>query len=536
MATRTGKIILARDIRLDRDYRNILNYSESQMLTLVQNHAVASYNDCSFVRQGGNSVDVPTSYGNALKCNYMAFQNPDYSNKWFFAFIDDVEYKSNGMTRITFTIDECSTWFDYWTLMPCLVTREHVNDDTVGANIVDEGLEFGEYVCNGAVTPPQMNDLCYMVQATQHYVSGRGQYATNVGGVFSNGTFFYCPTIADVGYVINQYDQAGKGDAVQNVYIVPQAFVGGKPTNPITATDNWWHGYTTPMGFAYTVSKPTSIDGYTPRNKKLLTFPYNCLMLDNNNGSSNTLKYEDFTDESGYCTFDIYGVPTIGGSIKCNPTHYKGRSGEFDQEGLVAGKYPTCGWTNDVYTNWLTQNAVNIEMGHIGQGINVLGGGLMATLGVVTGNAMLAGQGGSMVGSGISSAMNEYAERYQHSLMPPSAGGNINAGDYVTCSNKNRFYFIRMSIKAVNARRLDGWFDRFGYKVNQLKTPNLTGRTYWNFVQISGGEVIGESTNQTISVPTKSMDMINAVFRAGTTVWHNHDNIGNFNLSNTIVS
>ena len=536
MATRTGKVILARDIRLDRGYKNILNYTESQMVTLVNEKAVAKYENCSFIRQGENTIDVPTTYGNALKCNYLAFQNPDYSNKWFFAFIDDVKYQSDGMTRISFTIDECSTWFDYWTAMPCLVTREHVNDDTVGLNIVDEGLEFGEYVCNGSQTPAQMNDIAYMLQATEHYQpSDRGQVATNIGGVYSNGTFFYCPTVADLVYVVNQYDNAGKGDAIQNVYIVPTYFVNNKPTNPITATDNWWHGSTTPASLGYTVSKPTSVDGYTPRNKKLLTFPYCALILDNNNGSSNTLKYEDFSDVSGSCTFTIAGVPTIGGSIMCYPTHYKGRDA-FDQEGLTAGKFPTCGWTNDVYTNWLTQNAVNIQMGHVAQGVNTIGGGLLGTIGVLTGNPMLAAQGGSMVGSGISGAMNEYAERYQHSLMPPSAGGNINCGDVITCQNKNRFYFIKMSIKAVNARRLDGWFDRFGYKVNTLKLPNQTGRQYWNFVQIAAGEDIGESTNQTISVPTKSMETINQVYRGGTTIWHSHDNIGNFNLTNSIVS
>ena len=38
-----------------------------------------------------NTVDIEVAYGTALTANYIAFQNPDYSNKWFFAFIDDVE-------------------------------------------------------------------------------------------------------------------------------------------------------------------------------------------------------------------------------------------------------------------------------------------------------------------------------------------------------------------------------------------------------------------------------------------------------------
>ena len=533
MAIRTGKVILARGIRLDKEYKNILNYTEQQMVALVTSKAVATANNCSFLRQGANSFDMAVSYSNAIKCNYLAFQNPDYSNKWFFAFIDSVEYVSNGTTRINFTIDECSTWFDYWSAMPCLTIREHVNDDTVGLNIVDEGLEYGEYVTNSVQSPGQFDDLAYMIQATSHYADGRGQYVTNIGGVYNNGTMFYCPAVTDLAYVITNYDQAGKGDAIQNVYMIPRAFVANKPTNPITANDNWWHGSTTPASFGFTTAKQTTLNGYTPRNKKLLCYPYNILVMDNNNGSSNPLNYEDFYDQSGNCTFTISGVPTAGGSIKCVPTKYKGME-SAQQEGLVAGKFPTCGWTNDVYTNWLTQNAVNLQQGHVAQVANLIGGGLMSTVGIATGNPMLAGAGGSTVGSAFKGAMDEYAQRYQHSIMPPTSGGNINCGDVITCGGDNRIYFLKMSIKSINARRIDEFFDRFGYKVNRLKTPNQTGRPHWNFVQIAAGEDIGESTNQQISVPAASMNVINSAYRAGTTVWHSHDEIGNFALDNTL--
>lgn len=535
MAVRTGKVILARDIRLDSEYKNILNYTETQMLTLVNNKKVAQSTDCSFIRQGENSIQINVPYGTALKCNYMAFQNPDYSNKWFFAFIDSVEYISNGTTRINFTIDECSTWYDYWTAEPCIVIREHVNDDTIGLNIVDEGLEYGEYVSNGSVSPVQMNELGYMLQATQHYDTNRNpspNVATNIGGVYSNGVFFYCANVTDLYYIIYQYDRAGKGAAIQNVYMIPSYFVDNKP-NAVTANDNWWHGMTTPASFAYTVAKPTSLDGYTPRNKKLLTQPYSILVVDNNNGSSNTLYFENFSNSSN-ATFDIYGVPTIGGSIMCVPTNYKNRT-SFDQEGLIAGKYPTCGWTNDVYTNWLTQNAVNLSTGHVAQGVQILGGGIAGALGIATGNPVVAGAGGTGFGGGLKSLQDEYAQKYQYSIMPPSAGGNINAGDVLTCSTKNKFYFIKMSIKAVNARRIDEWFDRFGYKVNRLKLPNQTGRPHWNYVQIGAGEDIGVSTNQQISVPANSMDVINSVYRAGTTIWHSHDEIGDFTLNNQLT-
>lgn len=77
----------------------------------------------------------------------MAFQNPDYDNKWFFCFIDKVLFKSKNCQEIIYTIDIWSTWFKKLTIKPCFVELEHVNDDTVGKHTVDENLNVGEVEC-----------------------------------------------------------------------------------------------------------------------------------------------------------------------------------------------------------------------------------------------------------------------------------------------------------------------------------------------------------------------------------------------------
>jgi hypothetical protein len=86
-----------------------------------------------------------------------------------------------------------------------------------------------------------------------------------------------------------------------------------------------------------------------------------------------------------------------------------------------------------------------------------------------------------------------------------------------------------MSIKDEYARIIDDYFSRFGYKVNSLKVPNITGRTYFNYVEIGAGEDIAFGT-----LPIDAMEDINNIFRRGTTIWHNHDNIGNFSLDNNL--
>lgn len=537
MALRTSKFILARDIKMDKSYKNVLDYSESNMVTLLQSKAVATGTNLSFIRPTDNYLDLPTAYGTALTANYMAFQNPDYSNKWFFAFIDSVEYITDGTTRVHFITDEFSTWHDNWTLEPCFVVREHVNNDTVGAHTIPEGIEHGEYISNGFERDNNMSDIGYILQATNHYAydpnSGdtKGQMATNFGGIYNAGTCFYFPRttagILSLLDVIQRY-AASQNENITNVYVIPSIFVADKSS--ITSEHDWWSGMSEPVTYDVTINKTTTLDGYTPRNKKLLTGEYNFLVLDNNNGTSNVLRYEDFSTSN--CVFEVEGVPTCGGSIKCVPKDYKGAT-RYQQEGIMAGKFPVCGWVNDNYTNWLTQQSVNINQGRIGAVAGILVGGALGATGVgaATGGMLIAGSVMSLAGG----VLEQMREQIQHTPVPATASGNINGGDVCTSYNMNKFYFIHMTIKAEYARQIDDYFDRFGYKINRVKTPNVTGRTYWNYVEISKGEDIGYSTNQTIPVPPQSMETINNIFRNGVTIWHSHDNIGNFSLNNSIV-
>ena len=58
----------------------------------------------------------------------------------------------------------------------------------------------------------------------------------------------------------------------------------------------------------------------------------------------------------------------------------------------------------------------------------------------------------------------------------------------------------------------------------------MTGRKNWNYVEIGSSEEIGYG-----EVPKKFMDIINNACRRGVTIWHNHENLGNFSVDNSIV-
>ena len=501
------------DVPLENDYKNTLYFTNaSSQQSYFQNNIVKSYTDFSYQRKD-NIIRVPEQYDKVYNCNYVMYQNSYYSNKWFYAFITDIKYINDGMTEIKIETDVIQTWLFDYTVKSSFVEREHVSNDTVGLHTVPENVELGEYTSNGMIRDNELGDLVYVIQVTE-WVSGAKPLAVNFGGVYAPGGAYICTSITQVVNIISALDQAGKGDAVTNVYIVPRKII------EVSESSLQYEGQADPITYNIEFPKQTTLDGYTPVNKKLLTYPYNYLLLDNNNGSSNILQYENWVN-SNNCLFEVAGVPTVGGSIKCVPSQYKNQ-GRFQQEGVMCGKFPICGWVNDTYTNWLTQNAVNIGIGVATSGLEIIGGvGLMAT-----GAGAVGGAGA--ITSGALGIANSVGQIYQHSLIPNSAKGNTNGGDINTCYNMNKFYFIKMSIKEEYARIIDEYFNMFGYKVNRVKVPNKAHRSSYWYTKCIDVSING-------NIPQNDMQKIKNCYNNGIRFWRNASNIEDFSVSNGIV-
>lgn len=531
MADLNSRILIAKDIKLDKEHNNVLDYSESEMLQLLrsQSHLIQEKTNYNFTKQSSNQVDVDFTYSQCLQANYMAFQNPEYSNKWFFAFITDVEFLNPSTTRITFEIDDYATWFDYWDPKACYVIREHpnVSDDVVGANTIPENLETGEYKVNGEYMSDATDWSLKIVVGSTYNLESGGTWAVGnmFTGVYSGIPYYQWPISQDVDLTtkLTNMTQEQAQNAIQTLFLAPSFVVEEEGST---------HYVRRGLASKITDIKVpvfTTIDGYTPKNKKLLQFPYVYMDGTNGNGGNAIYQAEKFynTDYDGFYTFRCYGVLVPGCSIRMIPKFYNGLEVNND-EGLTLGKYPQLAWTTDQYTNWLTQNGVNVGI-NAAVGIGKIVGGL-ALAAATSGTA--ATFGSTMALSGGNDIIDSAKEIYDHPFTPPQAEGNINGGDVTTIIGYNKFRIKKMSIKQEFARIIDDYFDRLGYKTNRIKVPNQTGRTYWNYVQIGDKECIGYSNNQAISVPANAMSNINNMYRRGITIWHNHSNLGNYSLNN----
>jgi len=525
-----SKIMLCSGIKLEKDYKHVLTYTENQMVALCTSKAKVSRNSYSFIKHGKNTIEVDVDFATCLKCNYMAFQNTDYSNKWFFAFIDSIEYRNNYTTRINFTVDVFHTWFDYWTPEPCFIIREHVNDDTIGLHTIPEGLETGEYVVQSHVRNASLQDTEIVISSERDF----SDYIKRFGGVY-NGIFtgfpYYCfqkgyipdQTLAEYYASIEEsiigLENSHPG-SIKSIFLAPRNLTNGS-SGFITQTYQ-------PVEMQQTIDAITNLNGYVPKNNKLLTYPFVAINMSNGQGANAIYHQELFTkDSNGKLRFQIEECLTPGCSIRCYPIYYKGEPLPYD-EALVLGKYPQLNWSTDNYTNWLTQNGVNIA-GDVGVGLlKFIGAGtIAANTGSTTAGAIALG--------GATDIFNSMSSVYQHSFAPDTAKGNLNCGDVITANLNNTFHWYSMTIKQEFARCIDDYLSKYGYKINRLKLPNQIGRTYYNYVQIGNSENIGYA-NTNSAVPSDDMEKINNIYRSGVTLWHSHDYLGDYSVNNTIVN
>lgn len=198
-----------------------------------------------------------------------------------------------------------------------------------------------------------------------------------------------------------------------------------------------------------------------------------------------------------------------------SPYEYTENYGYDEEEGLIAGKFPFLNWSINEYTQWLSRNSLNLT----GQ---FIGGGLQLALGTATGN--LEG-----VVSGLSGTLGVLKQLYDHKLMPDSARGNINGADVNIASDQNGFYFYKKSIKKEFAKVIDDFFTKFGYKVNSLKVPNITGRRNWNYVKCI------DSIVDSFTVPEKYLEEYKEMLNSGVTFWHDYATFLDYSQNNSIV-
>lgn len=154
MPTPNTVVKILKGIELDRDLENTYRFaslSAQQNFFSSPKRVKFQLENLQYLRTGENSIKVEKDTASLYDCNYLMFQNTGYMDasgrtRWFYAFIDKVDYVNETTSEITYTIDTMQTWLFDFKFAECMVEREHVRDDTIGANIVAEPVTAGQYI------------------------------------------------------------------------------------------------------------------------------------------------------------------------------------------------------------------------------------------------------------------------------------------------------------------------------------------------------------------------------------------------------
>lgn len=569
------------NVPLDNSYRNTLYFASVTDRDAYfhgggnsQAHAVATLNDQMYQRVDDGVCRVQVPYSQAYSVSYMAFKNTSFENKWFYAFVTNVSYINNNVVEIEYEIDVMITYFHDVLIKPCLVEREMINknEDTIGANILPEHFELGEYVHENISSLLNLASTTIIVGITNdksadislfNTVNNSGVFQARlpeaVGGFYDgvySGLEFYgfegsATGAAQLSTFINNHIKT-----IDNIFLMYMC-----PTAICPNIDSGTHKISNAASSTnqYGAGDPPSLtndtfDGYHPINAKLFTYPYNYFELNNGSGETLVTRYEFFKDLTPRFVVDTTFMNPV--TLVARPTGYKGSTYVESQgmgvrqplypESITITNYPLCSWSYDAYNRWsatrtpqilrsglvdamktipslagLTMERQRNAKGQLGRYWIDYASGNRAFSKNQLQKMNIASAGTNL----IDKASSIYEERYEASIaVDPAKGNTASANADFSAGNLN-FWKMRTRITGEMAQVVDEYFSVFGYKTNLVKVPNLNNRTHWNYVKTVNSLLEKRSDGKVNSSDIAQME---SIFDNGITFWHNPSEVGDY--------
>ena len=337
----------------------------------------------------------------------------------------------------------------------------------------------------------------------------------------------------------------GKGDSIIAIFSVPAlAFVGYNgltlseliensslllwivndfKANPITINLN---------------SLPNTLDGYTPRNQKLRTYPFIYLGFNPQNASEKIYRYEDFTNNTP--VFKAMSEVNPNPTVCFIPQNYRGKSSNNVNDIGIMNGYPQISWITDYFNNWLAQNGnilkIQMDQEKYNYQIDATKKGIDMASNMAN-NALSLDVVGAFADSANDALdlarldknhefyiKNQMAQIEKQEMLPNTAHLGTSA-TLLGYDLLNDGVFTRYTIKAQFARKIDKYFDMYGYLTNERKLPNLNNRPNWNYVKTIGANIVG-------NIPQYDLQMIKNIFDNGVTLWHNSSTFLDYSQNN----
>lgn len=376
-------VTLYHDIPLDPMYEHtILFETKAAQLAYFSQMEITSsttFRNISYIRHHGGVIRLETSMSLLTNCNYLLFYNPiEYEDVGFYCFVDNITYINENTVEIAYTIDHMQTWMHYYQLNACYVEREHVSNDALGANRVNEGLDTGDYVCPAIEKIDEWDSVystedadviqntTFVIIATQAPDGSQSSYQYN--GIASSAYITFAYSVSGLQDVLDAFS-AGVTQSLEPIISIGMFPSYFKPnvTSPIVPKLSALQlDQSIGLGGFMAFNPQTmSYDSYVPINNKLYQYPYNFMVFESPDGSTVNLKYENFQNNNSHqFVTTLAVVPDL--ETSCAPKNYEGNYGANLNKNmhyaLYSKGYPYCAVASDAFSAWWAQNRYSMPI------------------------------------------------------------------------------------------------------------------------------------------------------------------------------
>lgn len=528
------------------DLKNVQSYnSRAEQISTIQGLLTHKYEHINIIRRDSDLI-LRGVNENLTQCNYLMYQNKDISDKWYFAFIDNVQYNSLNSVIISHTIDVWQTYQFDITYYKNLILRAHVakSADTVGRWLAPEPISVApEFERKHNV----FNDLSWTPQYVLHSTSvfnnttKKYEYKGNGSGATLSAEYgIFVNNDDDVQTVVKKYGKLSAAEALKSndddeysnwiadlltgqtidkaVKLISTTSISQLQDHRdeligLYAIPSWVHDGSNKYATNAITSKSVSVTlptstlacGYAPRNKKMLSSLCKAYLFYNENGFKLPLKPELFT--SGSPSFTV-------------------KSTELSTNGFILQIGSYADYT--AKTNKISYSCENRLGYDANTGLDKVLNTLTSAVGVVNAVGSVASQAfAGNVGGAVQGAVGAVQQSINMIDALGQRGVNTGAsGDIMSITEKRAMpVFADVSPTEAQCRYIDDYLDVYGYAINEIGkiSSYMKNRSNWNYIQVA-------NCNIKVSAPNDDFNKLKQMFESGVTIWHK--NFGDYDQNN----
>ena len=544
-----------------------------------------SYSSMTYMRKDKVIVvDENADVLDAAGVNYCRYINSDFnSSMYFYAFIDKIEYVAPSTSRLYIRTDCFMTWFDRIDWGQQYVERfnwnvefnTHYNDysPTIGSRYITDFLSDNAYtapICFYSDTIPLdfnfeayngTNDNGWIVinlakdAFSTPGTPSMGSITPEVSGL-PQGSFWIAVQPTDLWlftHIINgPQDMPTQGgftlaDILQ-IYYVPKECLLVDTDNPYKVVEEGAGANCSYFKFSINSSfnggtgiikipdgAVSMVNGYVPKNKVLLRYPYNFYKITDKAGHEWIFKPEQFSIYSineNDINIEYQKYLSLSDNISLGLKINNYMNADNTESICIFQNFPQISAMSDSYQQYLALNKNSLQNQYrwmsYGLGMGIVSSSIKAAMGA----AIESPQGLSSGAEGLFNSFINYQRQSDDLNAKMSDMKNMPAT--VACSGNNSLalmmdtaglFLERWAIDRAAAEKIDQIWDMWGYPIEeQLSYKPWVHKSRYGYVKTKNCHITGE-------IPESDRAELDKLFNTGITVWRDAATYGIYSFS-----